>query len=123
MRKRSDRCCACAVWSATPPAITLRPFTAASSWSADECPRPRGLLSRQPRRDGAVRPSSPRDFRSAMNTIPFVDLLTVHRDLRDEFRSMFEAALDTAGFIGGPVVRDFEAGFAELCRRGFCVGM
>ena len=58
-----------------------------------------------------------------MNTIPFVDLLTVHRDLRDEFRSMFEAALDTAGFIGGPVVRDFEAGFAEFCETRFCVGM
>jgi dTDP-4-amino-4,6-dideoxygalactose transaminase len=58
-----------------------------------------------------------------MNEIPFVDLLTVHRDLRDELRSMFEAALDTAGFIGGPMVREFEADFAEFCETRFCVGM
>jgi hypothetical protein len=39
-----------------------------------------------------------------MNTakIPFLDLITTHRELRDELRSVFESALDTAGFIGGP---------------------
>src|SRR5438132_6918940 len=60
-----------------------------------------------------------------MNTpeIPFLDLITVHRELRDELRSVFETALDTAGFIGGPMVRDFERDFAELCESRFCVGM
>jgi len=60
-----------------------------------------------------------------MNTpeIPFLDLITVHRELRDELRSVFETALDTAGFIGGPMVRDFERDFAAFCESRFCVGM
>jgi dTDP-4-amino-4,6-dideoxygalactose transaminase len=55
--------------------------------------------------------------------IPFVDLLTVHRELRDELRSVFDATLDTAGFVGGPMVHAFEADFAEFCEARFCVGM
>jgi len=55
--------------------------------------------------------------------IPFLDLVTVHRELRGELRAVFETALDTAGFIGGPMVRDFERDFAELCDSRFCVGM
>jgi dTDP-4-amino-4,6-dideoxygalactose transaminase len=60
-----------------------------------------------------------------MNTreIPFLDLVTVHRDLREELRSVFETALDTAGFVGGPFVREFERGFAEFSASRFCVGM
>src|SRR2546428_3082463 len=55
--------------------------------------------------------------------VPFLDLITVHRELREELRAVFETALDTAGFIGGPMVRDFERDFAELCESRFCVGM
>jgi dTDP-4-amino-4,6-dideoxygalactose transaminase len=55
--------------------------------------------------------------------IPFLDLLTVHRDLREDLRSVFETALDSASFIGGPMVRDFERDFAEFCESRFCVGM
>src|SRR5881409_1003424 len=55
--------------------------------------------------------------------IPLLDLVTVHRQLREELRSVFEAALDTAGFIGGPMVREFERDFAEFCESRFCVGM
>ncbi len=55
--------------------------------------------------------------------VPFLDLITVHRELRGELLSVFEAALDTAGFIGGPMVRDFERDFAELCETRSCVGM
>jgi len=55
--------------------------------------------------------------------IPFLDLVTVHRELRGELRSVFEAALDTAGFIGGPMVDEFERDFAEFCETRFCVGM
>src|SRR3989442_6487279 len=60
-----------------------------------------------------------------MNTgqIPFLDLVTVHGELRGEPRAVLEAALDTAGFIGGPLVREFEREFAELCESRFCVGM
>ena len=58
-----------------------------------------------------------------MNTIPFLDLLTVHRELRDELRAVFDVALDTAGFVGGPMVHEFERDFAELCETRYCVGM
>src|SRR5436309_102027 len=55
--------------------------------------------------------------------IPFLDLVTVHRELREELRSVFETALDTAGFVGGPAVQEFELDFAEFCESRFCVGM
>jgi len=55
--------------------------------------------------------------------VPFLDLLTVHRDLHEELLSVFKAALDTAGFIGGPMVQEFERDFAEFCESRFCVGM
>ena len=55
--------------------------------------------------------------------IPFLDLITVHRELREELRAVVERALDTAGFIGGRVVQDFERDFAEFCESRFAVGM
>jgi len=58
-----------------------------------------------------------------MGDVPFLDLVTVHRELRGELRAVFDAALDTAGFIGGPMVQEFERDFAELCETRFCVGM
>ena len=55
--------------------------------------------------------------------IPFLDLVTVHRELREELRSVFDTALDTAGFVGGPAVQEFERDFAAFCESQFCVGM
>src|SRR5437867_2315737 len=55
--------------------------------------------------------------------IPFLDLVTVHRELEGELLSVFKTALDTAGFIGGPTVQEFELDFAEFCESRFCVGM
>jgi dTDP-4-amino-4,6-dideoxygalactose transaminase len=55
--------------------------------------------------------------------IPFLDLVTVHRELREELRSVFETALDTAGFIGAPLVQEFEREFAEFCESQVCIGM
>src|SRR2546426_4678214 len=55
--------------------------------------------------------------------IPFLDLVTVHRELREELRSVFETALGTAGFVGGPAVQEFERDFAAFCESQFCVGM
>jgi dTDP-4-amino-4,6-dideoxygalactose transaminase len=63
------------------------------------------------------------EHRMSKSGIPFVDLVTVHRELREELRSVLEAALDTAGFIGGPVVQEFERDFAEFCETRFCAGM
>lgn len=55
--------------------------------------------------------------------IPFVDLVTPHRELEDTLTDVFRAALHTAGFIGGPMVEDFERAFAEFCGTKHCVGV
>ena len=60
---------------------------------------------------------------SAVGRIPFLDLLTPHRELEEELVSVFRATLSTAGFIGGPMVEDFERDFAAFCDAENCVGV
>ena len=36
---------------------------------------------------------------------------------------MLQKALRTAGFIGGPMVEEFERAFAEFCDAAYCVGL
>jgi dTDP-4-amino-4,6-dideoxygalactose transaminase len=55
--------------------------------------------------------------------IPFVDLVTPHRELQEELIGVFKATLATAGFIGGPMVEGFESDFAKYCDAKFCVGV
>jgi dTDP-4-amino-4,6-dideoxygalactose transaminase len=55
--------------------------------------------------------------------VPFLDLVTVHRGLQDEFVNILKTALSTAGFIGGPMVQRFEEDFAKFCESRFCVGV
>jgi dTDP-4-amino-4,6-dideoxygalactose transaminase len=55
--------------------------------------------------------------------IPFLDLIGVHRELRGELRAVLESALDTAGFVGGPMVTTFEGEFAALCETALAVAM
>ncbi len=60
---------------------------------------------------------------SGNNGIPFLDLVTPHAELREELNQVFNAALDTAGFIGGPMVQGFEEDFAKYCDTAHCVGV
>src|SRR3989454_4461944 len=55
--------------------------------------------------------------------IPFLELTTPHLELEEELVSVFRSALKTAGFVGGPMVEDFEREFAEFCGVHFCVGV
>jgi len=55
--------------------------------------------------------------------IPFVDLVTPHKELQNELVAVFQEALQTAGFVGGPMVEGFERDFAEFCDAKFCVGV
>src|SRR5574338_475416 len=55
--------------------------------------------------------------------VPFLDLITPHRELREELLEVFQTALDTAGFIGGPMVQGFEEDFARFCEVEHCVGV
>jgi dTDP-4-amino-4,6-dideoxygalactose transaminase len=55
--------------------------------------------------------------------IPFVDLVSLHRDLEEELVSVFRSALGSAAFIGGAMVEEFEREFARFCRVQYCVGV
>ena len=55
--------------------------------------------------------------------IPFLDLVTIHRELEEELVGILRTALQTAGFIGGPMVQGFEQEFARFCDTRFCVGV
>ena len=48
-------------------------------------------------------------------SIPFLDLVTPHAELEQELTAVFQQALRTAGFIGGPMVEEFEKAFATFC--------
>jgi dTDP-4-amino-4,6-dideoxygalactose transaminase len=53
-----------------------------------------------------------------MNTdiaIPFLDLVTPHKELEEELTALFRRVLNSAGFIGGPMVENFESAFAKFC--------
>ena len=55
--------------------------------------------------------------------VPFVDLLTMHRELEAELLAVCKKVFETAGFIGGPEVEGFEKEFAEFCGAKHCVGV
>ena len=55
--------------------------------------------------------------------IPFLDLVTPHLELQQELTAVFQRALQSAGFIGGPMVEQFEKAFAEFCNTGHAVGV
>jgi dTDP-4-amino-4,6-dideoxygalactose transaminase len=50
-----------------------------------------------------------------VENIPFLDLIMPHVELEQELTAVFRRALFTAGFIGGPMVEEFEQSFAEFC--------
>ena len=60
---------------------------------------------------------------TTMNTIPFLDLVTPHEELKEELCGVFRAALRGASFIGGPMVEEFEREFAQYCDSQYCVGV
>ncbi len=60
---------------------------------------------------------------SGADSIPFLDLVTPHVELEQELTGVFRQALQTAGFIGGPMVEEFERSFAEYCRTDYAVAV
>jgi dTDP-4-amino-4,6-dideoxygalactose transaminase len=55
--------------------------------------------------------------------IPFLDLVTPHKELEAELLAVVKKAFSNAGFIGGPMVEDFEREFAAFCYTKYCVGV
>ncbi|MGA9673462.1 MAG: DegT/DnrJ/EryC1/StrS family aminotransferase [Terracidiphilus sp.] len=56
---------------------------------------------------------------STSKSIPFLDLVTPHAELEEELTDVFRRVLLTAGFIGGPMVADFERDFAAFCDTSY----
>ncbi|MHB8616333.1 MAG: DegT/DnrJ/EryC1/StrS family aminotransferase [Candidatus Acidiferrales bacterium] len=55
--------------------------------------------------------------------IAFLDLAGLHQELEAELAPVFQKALRTASFIGGPMVEQFETNFASFCDARHCVGV
>ena len=55
--------------------------------------------------------------------VPFVDLVTMHRELQGELLEVCKRAFETAGFIGGPEVDGFEREFAAFCDAKYSVAV
>jgi dTDP-4-amino-4,6-dideoxygalactose transaminase len=55
--------------------------------------------------------------------VPFLDLVTPHVEMEEQLVSVFRNALQTAGFIGGKPVQEFEDAFAQFCEMKYCVGV
>jgi dTDP-4-amino-4,6-dideoxygalactose transaminase len=55
--------------------------------------------------------------------VPFLDLVAPHKQLEDELLAIVKKAFSNAGFIGGPMVEEFERDFAKFCDARFCVGV
>ena len=60
---------------------------------------------------------------SLPNSIPFLDLITPHVELEQELTSVFRQALHTGGFIGGPMVEEFEKAFAAFCNTSHAIAI
>ena len=59
----------------------------------------------------------------ADNPVPFLDLVTPHRELEHDLVEAFRQALRSAAFVGGAQVEGFEREFAEFCGAKYCVGV
>src|SRR6204780_332720 len=60
---------------------------------------------------------------SANEKIPFLDLVTPHKELQQELPAVFQQVITTGGFVGGPLVENFEKDFATFCDSKLCVGV
>ena len=58
-----------------------------------------------------------------MNSIPLVDLKAQYAAIKPEIQAAIDEVLDSAQFINGPAVADFERRFAEFCGVEFAVGV
>ena len=60
---------------------------------------------------------------SVSNNVPFLDLVAPHMELEQELTGVFHRALHSAGFIGGPMVENFEDAFAVFCGTSYSIAV
>lgn len=63
------------------------------------------------------------DHEGTDKSIPFLDLVAPHAQLEEELTKVFQNVLRTAGFVGGPIVEEFEQSFAAFCGTRYAVGV
>jgi dTDP-4-amino-4,6-dideoxygalactose transaminase len=60
---------------------------------------------------------------SVPTPVPFLDLVAPHLEMEAELTGIFQRALRTARFVGGPMLEEFEMAFAAFCGVDHCVGV
>jgi dTDP-3-amino-3,4,6-trideoxy-alpha-D-glucose transaminase len=55
--------------------------------------------------------------------IPLVDLKAQYRSIKGEIDAAIQRVIESAGFIMGPEVKDFERAFAATCEVAHCIGV
>jgi dTDP-4-amino-4,6-dideoxygalactose transaminase len=55
--------------------------------------------------------------------IPFVDLKSLHDEIKRDLREVFDRVLDSSAFVLGPEVQRFEEEFAAYCGTDHCVAV
>jgi dTDP-4-amino-4,6-dideoxygalactose transaminase len=55
--------------------------------------------------------------------VPFLDLVTPHQELEQKLLEVVKKAFSNAGFVGGPMVEEFEKEFAAFCEAQYCVAV
>ena len=55
--------------------------------------------------------------------IPFLDLVTPHRELEEELVDAFRQAVHSAAFVGGKELEAFEREYADYCGANHCIGV
>jgi dTDP-3-amino-3,4,6-trideoxy-alpha-D-glucose transaminase len=59
---------------------------------------------------------------AAIEPVPFLDLASVHRGLKDDIVGAISELIDEGVFTNGPAVAAFERAFAAYCGTDICVG-
>jgi len=60
---------------------------------------------------------------SVQPKVPFLDLVTPHVEMRDELMAVLDHAIQSASYVGGPMLEEFEREFALACDTKYCVGV
>lgn len=55
--------------------------------------------------------------------VPFVDLRSLHEEINDELREVFDRVLDSSAFVLGPEVQRFEQEFAAYVGTSHCIAV
>ncbi len=60
---------------------------------------------------------------TAVETVPFLDLKTMHAPLMADIRREIDSVIDSHAFALGPAVEQFERAFADYCGTKHCIGV